>query len=94
MKKRKGRNSLLVPFVAVVLAVYAIYSTVSIQAQVRAKRAENQLLQEERDLRAQRVERLQDELDAPLDDASIARLAREKLGLVQPGERVFIDISR
>jgi len=94
MKKQRKPLGLLVKFSILAVAVYAVYSVVSIQAQVSAKRAEVNRLWEERDTRAQRVARLTDELNAPLDENAIARLARERLGLVSPRERVFYDISR
>jgi cell division protein FtsB len=94
---RKPKKSPLVPLVRLaVLAVtiYAAYTIVSIQGQVSAKRAEVAGLEQERVLREQQIARLNDELESPLDETAIARLAREKLGLVGPRERVFIDIGR
>jgi cell division protein FtsB len=93
-KKRKNPLVPLVWLAVFMVAIYAAYSTVSIQSQVADKRAEVAGLEQERSLREQQVARLSDELGAPLDESAIARLAREKLGLVGPRERIFIDIGR
>jgi len=94
MKKQRKPLGLLVKFSILAVAAYAVYSVVSIQTQVSEKREEVNRLWEEREIRTQRVARLTDELNAPLDENAIARLARERLGLVSPRERVFFDISR
>lgn len=55
----------------------------------------NQLLQETEKLneeitdKTEEVEELRYLLDAPIDDAYIIRVAREKLGLVFPDEEIF-----
>jgi len=94
---RKQRKNPLVPlvrFTIFAVAIYAAYSIVSIQSQVAQKRIEVTGLEQERNLKEQQVARLADELESPLDENAIARLARDKLGLVGPRERIFINIGR
>ena len=79
-------------FVAI-FAVYAAFTLVSLQIQISAKREEQAALQaqiEEQSLRNAEIEAL---LNSEDNDEYIARIARDKLGYVSPGERVFVDIS-
>ncbi len=76
-----------------VFAVYAAFTLVSLQIQIGAKREEQQALQkqiEEQGLRNAEIEAL---LNSEENDEYIARIARDKLGYISPGERVFVDIS-
>lgn len=76
-----------------VFAVYAAFTLVSLQIQISAKREEQQALQkqiEEQSLRNAEIEAL---LDSEENDEYIARIARDKLGYISPGERVFVDVS-
>ena len=64
-----------------------------LQIQISAKREEQAALQaqiEEQSLRNAEIEAL---LNSEDNDEYIARIARDKLGYVSPGERVFVDIS-
>lgn len=79
--------------VAVALLAYSLWSFVSVQLELR--RAAR--LSEELDARLAELQDENDELNEKLahsrDDASIERIARERLGLVMPGEIVFYFIS-
>ena len=37
---------------------------------------------------------LQNEKETLMSDESLERIARDKLGMVKPGERVFVDLNR
>ncbi len=91
--RRKKRVGLATKIFVAVFAVYAAFTLVSLQIQISAKREEQQALQgqiEEQSLRNAEIEAL---LDSEENDEYIARIARDKLGYVSPGERVFVDIS-
>ena len=92
MKKRK-RVSGLAKTATAVFAVYAAFTLVSLQLQIAEKKEEQALLQaqiEEQELRNAEIKAL---LESENSDDYVARIAREKLGYISPGERVFVDIS-
>ena len=66
---------------------------VSLQLQIAEKKEEQARLQaqiEEQELRNAEIKAL---LESENSDEYVARIAREKLGYISPGERVFVDIS-
>lgn len=79
--------------VIIALAVYAVASLVT----VRARIAEAEQLKEELSgqvaAMAQSNEELSYQIEHGADDETIAEIARDKLGLVLPGEKIFYDIS-
>ncbi|MCI8933689.1 MAG: septum formation initiator family protein [Clostridiaceae bacterium] len=91
--KKKKRVSGLAKTATAVFAVYAAFTLVSLQLQIAEKKEEQALLQaqiEEQELRNAEIKAL---LESENSDDYVARIAREKLGYISPGERVFVDIS-
>ena len=91
--KKKKRVSGLAKTATAVFAVYAAFTLVSLQLQIAEKKEEQALLQaqiEEQELRNAEIKAL---LESENSDDCVARIAREKLGYISPGERVFVDIS-
>ncbi len=91
--RRKKRVGLATKIFVAAFSIYAAFTLVSLQIQIGAKREEQQLLQsqvEEQSLRNAEIEAL---LTSEDNDEYVARLARDKLGYVSPGERVFVDVS-
>ncbi len=89
--KKKKRVSGLAKTATAVFAVYAAFTLVSLQLQIAEE--EQALLQaqiEEQELRNAEIKAL---LESENSDDYVARIAREKLGYISPGERVFVDIS-
>ena len=91
--KKKKRVSGLAKTATAVFAVFAAFTLVSLQLQIAEKKEEQALLQaqiEEQELRNAEIKAL---LESENSDDYVARIAREKLGYISPGERVFVDIS-
>lgn len=91
--KKKKRVSGLAKTATAVFAVYAAFTLVSLQLQIAEKKEEQALLRaqiEEQELRNAEIKAL---LESENSDDYVARIAREKLGYISPGERVFVDIS-
>ena len=91
--RRKKRVGLATKIFVAIFAVYAAFTLVSLQIQISAKREEQAALRaqiEEQALRNAEIEAILNNED---NDEYIARIARDKLGYVSPGERVFVDIS-
>ena len=74
-------------------SVYAAFTLVSLQLQIREKEKKMAVLQAAIDQQELENRQIQDILDNADDTEYIAEIAREKLGYVAPGERVFVDIS-
>lgn len=74
-------------------AVYAAFTLVSLQLEIREKEKKIARLQTEIEQQELENRQIQDVLDSADDTEYIAEIAREKLGYVAPGERVFVDIS-
>ncbi len=91
--KRKKRVGLATKIFVAAFSVYAAFTLVSLQIRIGSKEEEQKLLEaqvEEQSLRNAEIEAL---LNSEENDEYIARIARDKLGYVLPGERVFVDIS-
>ena len=84
------------PFVKIFVlafAVYAAFTLVSLQLKIRNKEKEKARLAELISDQELVNSEIRDILECEDDTEYIAQIAREKLGYVSPGERVFVDIS-
>ena len=92
MRKNKGAGILLKTGV-LLFAVYAIYTIISLQVQIRNKRIELSDLTdtvEQQELKNAEIEAIIENADDP---EYIAKVARDKLGYVTAGEKVFVNIT-
>ena len=93
MKRKKKRVGLLTKVLIAAFAIYAACTLVDLQLRINAAAAERSELQEE--LEAQRLvyAELEDAISGDNQETYVAKIAREALGYVYPGEQVYIDIS-
>lgn len=93
MKRKKKRVGLLTKVLIAAFAIYAACTLVDLQLRINAAAAEQSALQEE--LEAQRLvyAELEDAISGENQENYVAKIAREALGYVYPGEQVYIDIS-
>lgn len=75
------------------VSVWAAFTIVSLQLKIMAKESEMSELQQQIDAQKLENRQIQDVLDSGDDAEYIARIAREKLGYISPGQKVFVDIS-
>jgi len=73
---------------------YFSISLVNQQRFISQKQAELTIIEEHITQAQQMSKELEREREMLHSDISIERMAREKLGMVKPGERVFIDTNR
>lgn len=94
MKKKKGFGQFLLNGAAAALCIYIIYVLISQQPVIEAKKS--QKLELEKELAAAQKFELQLQTDLSLADSRyyIEKAAMEKLGMLKPGDRVFIDIRK
>lgn len=84
----QGRNTLW-RVVLLLLLLYALGSFASARRLLAQTRMQEQQLSGELALLQQENQRLQQLLDRGLDEQQLESLARERLGLVLPGEKIF-----
>ena len=92
-KVRKKRTHFVIKLLFVLFAVYAAVTLVSLQLQIRAKSEEIDSLAQQVDQQQAENEQTRTEVEQGANEETVAAVAREKLGYVSPGERVFVDTS-
>ena len=83
----------LIRLVAVLLLAYMLTAIVGAQGRLQEARSREQALRESCALLRKENEQLQAELSAAPEDAALEALARERLGMVLPGERIYYFIE-
>lgn len=93
MVRKKKKVNLLTKVLVTAFAVYAAFTMVSLQVKIeRMKETQTQL---KRDLELQQLlnAELYHATSGEIDSDYVAKLAREDLGYIFPGELVFQDVS-
>lgn len=93
MKRKKKRVGLLAKIFVVAFAVYAACTLVNLQIRINAANAEQEELQAQMEAQKLVCAELSDAISESDNADYIAKVARESLGYVYPGEQVFVDIS-
>jgi cell division protein DivIC len=88
MRKKAG---IATKIVVIVLVVYASVTLINLQARIETVRADKDELQQQVTEKELANAELEYEIQNSTDDDTIADIAREKLGLVYPGEIIFHD---
>ena len=91
--KRKKRRSGIVPkLILIAFVIYSAVTLVTLQIQINAQKAENEIIAEQIEKERIRKTQLQQENEAAVEDEYIINEA-QKQGYAVPNERVFIDVS-
>lgn len=93
-KQKLNIKRLAIVAAAAVFIIYFVYAMIAQQIALSNKNKEIQSLEEQVSAANTETERLQKELDNLEDPEYLERVAREKLGLVRPNERVFVDANK
>lgn len=91
MKFKKA--SIFTKLVIAALMVYAVISLFMVHRQTQQLQDRAATLQQQVSEMTQSNTELQYQIDHSEDDDMIESVAREKLGLVKPGEKIFYDTS-
>ena len=91
MGKKLGLFS-KIAFLAV--AVFLVISIIQMNIKINAKKEEYNRLLTERAAAKLNVEDLTEQLESPICEESIKRIAKEKLNLREPGELIFASDYR
>lgn len=87
------RAGILSKLLILVIVGYALYSIASVRVNIAdAQNNLTSLTQQVEDAQQENA-RLEYEIEHSEDPETIEQIAREKLGLVKPGEKIFYDIG-
>jgi len=92
MNKRK--KSKLIPVIIVAIFAYFVYIAVNQQNIMDAKHKEMEAIQAKIEAERKLNEELKEQKKNVNSDEYIEKMAREKLGMVKSGEKVFVDIDK
>lgn len=92
-KKKAKKRGGIVALVLLLLIAVAGFEVVQVYGQIRSAQVQEQLLQEQVSAQQQANASLRQDLDRADDEEFIKELAREQLGLAEPGERIFYDVN-
>ncbi len=84
----------LISFTVILFALYFIYIMIWQQISLSDKSRQIEQLQGEIEQANAQAEHLEQELENLNDPEYLEKIAREKLGLVRPNERVFVDANK
>ena len=93
IKKQHARASLLTKLLVLLLLAGIGWQLFSLQGQVRAAEAEKEALAAQVQAKQQENDALAADIAQGSTQEKMEEMAREELGLVYPGERVFYDTS-
>lgn len=91
MKFKKA--GIITKIVIVALLVYAAVSLVTVRSRTAALNAQTEQLQQQVTDLTQSNAELEYKIEHSEDPDTIEEIARDKLGLVKPGEKIFYDMS-
>lgn len=86
-----SRTNLFIKIAVSVMVVVCLVTILRLQIQFNQLNEDRKLLKEQVKEYSADIEELQAELDAPLDDEYIIRVAREKLGYHLPDEIIYYN---
>lgn len=87
------RAGILTKIVIAAIIIFALWQLVSLSIRVNDAQQARDALQQQAEELTEDNARLQYALDNADKESIIAAIARDKLGLVLPGEKVFYDVS-
>ena len=91
-KKAKKRGG-IVALVLLLLIAVASFEVVQVYGQIRSAQVTEQQLKEQVAAQQQANASLREDLERADDEEFIKELARDQLGLAEPGERIFYDVN-
>lgn len=94
IKKKKSKNSKIRLFIIIGALIYISFIFVDQQKIIKIKNAEMQELQSRIEEELKISEELKEQKDLVNSPEYIEKMAREKLGMVKPSEKVFVDVNR
>lgn len=88
---KKAKSGLLIKIVVAAIVIFAGVSIISLKSQISDAQKHQAELQSQVDAALQENGELEYAIGHAGDDETIEDVARSKVGLVQPGEKIFYD---
>ena len=92
-KKTKQKRNILPLLLLIVLLIAAGVELINVSGKLRAGRAEEERVSAAVQQRQQENDALRSDLSKADDSEFLQELAREQLGMTEPGERIFYDVN-
>lgn len=92
--KNKKINSLLKKILVLVFIIYFVYTVIAQQKTLNTYVQEKDKCNEDIEVAQEEQQELQEMKENINSDEYIEQIAREKLGMYYPNERVYIDIEK
>jgi cell division protein FtsL len=93
-KGKKSKLGLIFTIILIGLLFYSGVTMIDQQKIIYSKNKELQTVQSKIEEEKKTQEELQKEKEAVNSDEYIEKVAREKLGMVKQGEKIFVDINK
>lgn len=92
--KKRDKKNMIVMLVGGLVIIYFVYTLITQQIAINKKNQELENLQTQIAEANEESDKLKTEIENLSDPEYIEKIAREKLGLVRPNERVFVDSNK
>ena len=92
--KNKRINNLLKKILVLIFIIYFVYTIIAQQKTLNTYAQEKDKCNEDIEVAQEEQEELQEMKENINSDEYIEQIAREKLGMYYPNERVYIDIEK
>lgn len=92
-KIKLKRSSFMTRVILVALLVYMAITLLSLRSQIQEAQADLESYQTQIEQQEQTNAQLQSAVENGAEEEELEDIARYKLGLVEPGEKVFYDIT-
>ncbi len=93
-KPKLNKKKFVLAMVVIFFVIYFVYTMIWQQMMLSKKNRQIEQLQQEIQQATAQTEKLEKELSNLNDPDYLEKIAREKLGLVLPNERVFVDANK
>ena len=91
--KRKQKRSFILTLGMVLLVGYFVITIIGLQLSIKERRGELEQKTAAYEKQVEQNDRLQSIVDSEDKSEYMEQIAREKLGFVMPGEKVFYDVT-
>lgn len=93
-EKKKPKANRLITFVLCIIILGLVVTMFSQQITMSKLKSEEKMLGQKIQEQKEEKARTEKQLDEQNENERIEQIAREQLGMLKPGERVFVDSSR
>jgi cell division protein FtsB len=93
-KRKKSLWSIIFTIFIIVMSIYSVVTMIGQQKILSAKSSELKSIQAKIDEESKTSDELKKQKDIVNSDEYVEKVAREKLGMVKHGEKVFVDVNK